>query len=714
MPMSESEKLIRRLYSITTDVENGFTSQVTQLLKLGCERFNLDIGILSNIKSDKYIVMHRVCPPEVGLEVGAEFELGSTYCARTMEAHGPVGYAHVKESEMSSHPAYLAFGLESYIGIPVKVNGETYGTLNFSSPAPRERTFSAVDIDALSLMAAWVGAEIQRRENEEKLKSANDKLRSYSINLTKQAKELHIARAIAEQASKEKSKFLATMSHEIRTPMNGVLGMAELLRATELDAVQGDYVRTILNSGNLLLSIINDILDYSKLDAGKLKLENISFNLEWLAYDVLEMMARTAKTDVQLMLDYQSDAPRQFLGDPERVRQLLFNVIGNAIKFTEQGTISLIIRIKSNQLVSIVVEDSGVGISDEQKKYLFRPFSQADLSTTRLYGGTGLGLAICQQLVELMNGEISVESVVNKGTTFEINLPLKLAEMTPVAKNESLHNLKILLIDDNPVNRKVFQEMLLHFGARITVLSRIPLVLTELQKATIDGDPYKILVLDYNTETEDGLHLGKLIRANENIEQPGLLVMTSSEQPGDAKIFEEAGFSAYLNKPVRSDIFQSVLEMISADHRVPESIITKYSVIEDEQKDVFEKEYSGHVLLVEDNEVNQMVAMTMLEELGLKVDLAENGEIAVKLSETNQYDLILMDCSMPVMDGYEATKQIRLRESESDRHVPIVALTANATEADMNLCYQAGMDKVVTKPFMPNDLVDVMDDYLRK
>lgn len=714
MSMSESEKLIRRLYAITTDVENGFVFQVTQLLKLGCERFNLDIGILSNIKDDKYTVIHKVCPPEVGLEEGAEFELGSTYCAKTMAAHGPVGYEHVKESEMNSHPAYLAFGLESYIGIPVKVNGETYGTLNFSSPAPRERTFSAVDIDALSLMAAWVGAEIQRRENEAKLKTANEKLMSYSKNLTKQANELQIARAIAEQASKEKSKFLATMSHEIRTPMNGVLGMAELLRATELDTVQSDYVRTIRNSGNLLLSIINDILDYSKLDAGKLELENISFNLEWLAYDVLDMMARTAKADVQLMLDYQADAPRQFMGDPARVRQLLFNVIGNAVKFTEQGSIRLAIRIKSDQHVSIMVEDSGVGISDEQKKYLFRPFSQADLSTTRIYGGTGLGLAICQQLVELMEGEISVESDVDKGTVFEINLPLLLAEEVPVEKNESLHNLRILLVDDNSVNRKVLQEMLLHFGARISVVSRIPMVLTELQKATIDGDPYKILVLDYNSESDDGLHLGKLIRANENINQPGLLVITSSEKPGNAALFEQAGFSAYLKKPVRSDIFQSVLEMISANHGTLQSIVTKYSVIEDEQKDVFERDYSGHILLVEDNEVNQIVATTMLEELGLKVDLAENGEIAVNLSATNQYDLILMDCSMPVMDGYEATKQIRLRESESDWRVPIVALTANATEEDMDLCYQAGMDKVITKPFMPNDLVDVMDDYLKK
>jgi len=712
MSMSESEKLIRRLYAITTEIEQGFDHQITQLLKLGCERFNLDIGILSKISGDKYTVMNRICPSEVDLQVGAEFELGATFCAKTMEAKGPLGFEHVKESVMCNHPAYIAFGLEAYIGIPVKVNNVTYGTLNFSSPHPRQRQFSSVDIDALSLMASWIGAEMQRRDNEEKLKEVNNKLLSYSKNLTEQTKELKEARKLSDQAAHEKSKFLATMSHEIRTPMNGVLGMAELLRGTELNTVQQDYLRTIQSSGKLLLSIINDILDYSKLDAGKVELESIRFNLEWLAYDVLEMMGRSVNRDVQLILDYQSDASRYFNGDPDRIRQVLFNIVGNAVKFTEQGFIRLAIRMSSNGMVSIIVEDSGIGIGEEQHQHLFQPFSQADLSTTRKYGGTGLGLAICHQLVELMHGEIKVMSEQDKGTSFEILFPLEQAFEDKVFTNSTLRTVKILLYENDALSRKVIQNLLLHFETSVTIVNKASLVLTELQQASREDDAYEIVIIGSSKVDEDTIHLAKLIHANPHLKQPTLLAMTSSDYAGDTKRLEEAGYSAYLNKPVRSDILKTVLERIKTDGNQSTGIITKHSVMEDGPKDVFDQKLSGHVLLVEDNEVNQLIAITMLQELGLTADLAKDGEQALNMHESNCYDLILMDCQMPVMDGYEATRKIRAKES--NHHIPIVALTANATEADLDLCKEAGMDDTITKPYMPNDLVKVMEVYLKQ
>jgi len=714
MKTSESEKLIRRLYAITTDLGKGFESQVTQLLELGCERFNLDIGILSNISGEKYKVIHRVCPPEVGLEEGAEFELGSTYCARTMIADGPVGFDHVKESDMNTHPAYQAFGLEAYIGIPVKVNGNTYGTLNFSSPLPHKRKFNDIDIDALKLMASWLGIEIQRHESEALLKAANAKLLSYSENLTKQTEELERARILSDEAAQEKSKFLATMSHEIRTPLNGVLGMAELLTKTKMSVVQNDYVQTILSSGNLLLSIINDILDYSKLDAGKVELEKISFNLEWLVFDILEMMARTSKSDVQLILDYQSDAPRYFLGDPERLRQMLFNLLGNAIKFTSQGHIRLVVEYNNDSgvehNVTILVEDTGIGMSVEQREQLFEPFNQGDLTTTRKYGGTGLGLAICKQLVGLMHGEVSLETALNKGSTFKINLPLSVAEAFQASDDGALQAAKVLLVNNDPVSRKVLLQLLLESGTKLTIVSKLALALTTLQKASNDGDAFQIVIVD-NMPEIDEVSFGRSVSANKSLQQPELLVMTPLEDPEKEKVYQSAGYSAYLKKPVRSDIFLSVLKRLLAANKPAGELITKHSVIEPEQPALADRKLAGHVLLVEDNPVNQMVAMVMLQELGLTVDLAEDGLQAIQCWKDKQYDLILMDCRMPNLDGYEATRQIRQQESNGVR-TPIIALTANAMEQDTILCRESGMDEVITKPYIESDLITVLEPIL--
>ena len=716
MKISESERLIRRLYAITTDFSNGFEYQVTQLLELGCERFNLDIGILSNISGEKYKVIHRVCPPEVGLEEGAEFELGSTYCARTMVADGPVGFDHVKESDMSTHPAYQAFGLEAYIGIPVKVNGITYGTLNFSSPLPHKSKFNDIDIDALKLMASWLGIEIQRRESEELLKDANAKLLSYSENLTKQTEELEVARKLSDEAAQEKSKFLATMSHEIRTPLNGVLGMAELLSKTGMSAVQNDYVQTILSSGNLLLSIINDILDYSKLDAGKVELEKISFNLEWLVFDILEMMARTSKSDVQLILDYQSDAPRYFVGDPERLRQMLFNLLGNAIKFTSEGHIRLAVEFNNDSgvdnNVTILVEDTGIGMSAEQQEQLFEPFNQGDLATTRKYGGTGLGLAICKQLVGLMHGEVSLEAALNKGSTFKISLPLSVAEDFQTPDDGALQAVKVLLVNNDPVNRKVLQQLLLESGTKLTIVSKLALGLTTLQKASNDGDAYQLVIVD-NMPEVDEVSFGRSISANQSLQQPKLLVMALVEDAAKEKVYQVAGYSAYLQKPVRSDIFLSVLKRLLAGNNPAEELITKHSVLEAEQAVLADKKLAGHILLVEDNPVNQMVAMVMLQELGLTVDLAEDGLQAIECWKNKPYDLILMDCRMPNLDGYEATRQIRQQETGEVR-VPIIALTANAMEQDTKLCRESGMDDVITKPYIESDLINVIEPILAR
>ena len=712
--MSESEKLIRRLYSITSEVDKGLDYQITQLLKLGCERFGLSIGIVSSIEGDKYTVMHKVCPAEVELPVGAEFELGSTYCVETMMADGPVGFHYVKECEMNTHPAYIAFGLEAYIGIPIKINNKAIGTLNFSSSLPHSDPFNDIDIDALNLMASWLGAEIQRRDSEEKLRTANRQLVKLTNNLSDQAKELELAKQQSDIASKEKSKFLATMSHEIRTPMNGVLGMAELLKSTNLDVVQKDYVRTILNSGNLLLSIINDILDYSKLDAGKVELEQIPFNLEYVAHDVLEMMARSVNKNIQIIFDYPLDADKEFIGDPSRLRQILFNIVGNAIKFTEHGHVYLYVSVNDNEDgskdVLIIIKDTGIGLTATQLNDLFKPFQQGDLTTTRKFGGTGLGLAICQHLVGLMQGSIEVSSVEHKGATFKIKIPFQQQQTDLKRTESSLDGVKILLVDDNEVNRKVLGNMLTSFGADVTIVDHANKVMNVLRKANSEQLPFEIAILDYNMPGNDGLSLGKEIMATSELNQPSLVILTSLAQPGDTAQFEKAGFSAYLTKPVRSDIFKSVLGFVNNDSDKARGIITKHSVMEAEQQDLSSLDLSGRVLLVEDNQVNQIVAATMLEEIGFDVEIANDGLQALEKFQPGKFDLVLMDCQMPNMDGYEATREIRKRESGAE--LPVLALTANVTEGDIRLCKEAGMDEIITKPFKPGDLASKISLYL--
>ena len=704
--MSESEKLIRRLYSITTQVDLGFEHQVNELLKLGCERFGLDIGIVSCINGNTYTVEHRQCPAEVDLPVGAEFELGTTYCVKTISAKGPVGFHHMKESEMASHPAYIAFGLEAYIGIPVVVKNKVHGTLNFSSPHPHSEPFNDIDIDALKLMSVWLGAEIYQRENEHKLLEANQRLE-------KQAHELEIAKKISDDALNDKSRFLATMSHEIRTPMNGVLGMAELLQQTALSAIQQDYVNTISTSGHLLLTIINDILDYSKLEAGKVDLEHISFNLEYLAYDVMEMLSRTLKKDVQLILDYQIGALQQFFGDPARLRQILFNILGNAIKFTEEGYILLTVRLcnKSENLAELIItiEDTGIGLTDEQAKNLFTAFSQGDLSTTRKYGGTGLGLAISQQLVELMGGTIGVDESTSSGAKFKITLELEVSKQLQVPEADLLNGRKILLVDDNEINRKVISQMLEHFNTDVSVLDSSVNVIETLVDAEEKNVAFDLVLLDYNMPVKDGLSLGKAIRKYQLNVQPLLVVLSSSGTQGDADKFQHAGFQGYLNKPVRSDILAAVLNTVLEKQQ--EGIITKHSIIEYEQYQSSEASLSGNILLVEDNEVNQLVASAMLDELGLTVDLAINGIEGLEKWQKNHYDLILMDCQMPEMDGYEATRLIRENKSEKSS-IPIIALTANASSEDINKCRVSGMNDIITKPFTQNDLINSLSCYL--
>jgi signal transduction histidine kinase/CheY-like chemotaxis protein len=817
------------LHSYTSDTSLTFTEKINGLLTLGRSAFNLPLALISRIVGDNYLVKYS-STPNGEISPGDSFNVSGTYCVHTLKADGPVAFNHAGVSEIKNHPCYLDFGLESYIGTPLIVNGLRYGTLNFSGPEVAEDEFSNTDFKLIQLLAQWIGSELSKNSAEKTLNrqqklfeamSLQGRIGAWEVDLVKNTMywssmtkiihevpddfvatiekgiffykegysrhrisevidiciksgepwneelqlvtakgndiwvvatgnvemengipvrlfgsfqdidarvktklELKLAKEEAELAARIKSAFLANMSHEIRTPMNGVIGMLNILKNSVLTDEQLHYINLASTSGESLLNLINDILDLTKIEAGKLNLESIDFDLSLMIGNFAEVMAfRAQEKGLELLLDYHHLDLNFVKGDPGRLKQVLINLVGNAIKFTHEGTIVITVSDHPHKTdltkccLKFSVKDTGIGIEEKKQLTLFEKFTQADDSTTREYGGTGLGLSIARQICQLMGGDISISSEVGNGSEFSFTVEVERSNKnTGLMSNLMFKNDDVIFFSETESVR----ELGLNQFKRLGVNKFKCMSLNGVEDPCIYiTDATQLLVIDIPVKTLIDASKFEALIEYASTKNCTVVVLTVISQAEILKDKFKDRIDAIIAKPVTPSVFVKFINQYNLDPSGLASIFLNVSPHDElPSSKLMAKKRFSKILLVEDNMINQEVAKELLQGIGYSADIADNGRIALELLKDNQtdtYDVILMDCQMPEIDGYQATERIRLGEAgDAYLQVPIIALTANAMKGDRQKCLDAGMNDYLSKPIDPNKLELKLDQYLHK
>jgi signal transduction histidine kinase/CheY-like chemotaxis protein len=698
LPANEAQRLkaLQRYDVLDTDPEQAF-DDITLLASLLC---GTTIAAISLVDKDRQWFKSKLGSGAIS---GSETSRDIAFCAHGIlkpevfvveDAQADIRFA---ANPMVTGKPRIRF----YAGAPLMTtDGYALGMLCVTSSIPR--TLSPEQKAGLQALGRQVVAQLELRRSMADLASARD---------------------VALEVARSKSQFLTNMSHEVRTPMSGVIGMADLLLDTSLDREQREFVEAIRKSGDLLLTIINDILDFSKIDAGKLTFETLDFELIDLVESTLDLLAEKARPKgLELLGLVHNTLVTDLRGDPGRLRQVLTNILSNAIKFTNQGNVILRVSQQAETTTGVVlrfeVKDTGIGISPAGQQHLFEAFSQADSSTTRKYGGTGLGLAIARQLVGLMEGEIGVESELDNGSTFWFTAHFeKQASALPANENkQSLVGIRVLIVNDNCSNR-ILRLHLANLGMRFSAASDCGQALELLRSEAAKGDPFRVAILDLRTPNVDGVKLARSIKEDAALAATRLVTLSSVGQRLEMDLLRVAGIEESLVKPVKqSRLYHSVTAVLSQGP--PSPALSDHSSIVLTERETSSQD--TRILLAEDNMINQRVGLYQLQKYGYQADAVEDGNAVLKALSRTAYDIILMDCQMPEMDGYEATRAIRAREQNSTQGGPgkqpvyIVAMTANAMLGEKEKCLAVGMDDYLSKPVQGPELEAALERWKQR